>query len=300
MPNATSLFNINADTGLNKWQMRFYMLANKLNNSFPNFNIDKNLEIKKFHVDNLEKYWPELEIKSSPSRALSDLFWLSLPWQKIKQELGEIHIFDAGCGSGNYGVFFIEKAEAPISSYTGIDTHQSANWKILKDKYPNFKFAKGDSSNIYHLIPEKINFFMSQSALEHFPKDLLYFERIKEFTEKKKQPVIQVHLFPSAACLDLYKYHGFRQYTPRTISKITRIFSNFSDSILYNLGGEQCNQLHYEFITKPKYELRIEDKRETNTKEYYQKLFKAIQTNNGKNPSFYALVIHSYPQCRLF
>ena len=100
---------------------------------------------------------------------------------------------------------------------------------------------------------------MTQSAIEHVEADLIYFEKIKDYIRTYNKSVIQVHLFPSSVCLRLYLFHGIRQYTPRTISKITRIFSVFSNTTLFRLGGKECIRLHYDFITKPVIIVRIVD-----------------------------------------
>ena len=294
---STSFFNINADHGLSKCQMRAYKLSNLLNNSFPNSFLDKELKIKKFLLDSqtLEKFWPEIEPTSSPSRALSNLFWFSLPWKKSKAELGEINVFDTGCGSGNYGKFLIEKANTTISSYTGTDFKENSNWKNLEKNFFNFHFFCSDNANILSCIPKKTNLFISQSAIEHFSKDLLYFKQIRKFIINTNRPIFQIHLFPSAACLHLYRFHGIRQYTPRTISKITRLFPN-STKKLFFLGGSACNLLHYNFITKQKNK-GLSDLRLSDTKKYInllkEKITEDINLKNLNQPSFYALIIHS-------
>jgi SAM-dependent methyltransferase len=304
---STSFFNINADHRLSKWSMRFFMAGNRLNNSFPYSLLDKRLRIKNFSLNEqeLKKFWPLTEIKSSPSRKLSDLLWLSLPWNKIKEELGKINIFDIGCGSGNYGKFFINKANAEISSYVGIDSAFNKNWPELEREFPNFKFHEGNSRHIFPLIPKNSNLLISQSAIEHFKKDISFFKQIRKFILSEKKPVLQIHLFPSAACLSLYRGHGFREYTPRNISKISSLFSNFSDCFLFNLGDKNCNRLHFDFITKPKYITRSKDRRELETENYNSELLSAIKKSFSNpfkkpSPSFYALVIYSFKNNDIF
>ncbi len=115
------------------------------------------------------------------------------------------------------------------------------------------------------------------------------------------QKYIQVHLFPSSTCLKLYLAHGVRQYTPRTVSKITRIFKPFSYSILYSLGGKAYNQLHYKYITIPTLLhliglSKFSDLRDTKIEKYNKSIREIIRSNKNKvisQPSFYALIIHS-------
>jgi hypothetical protein len=142
--------------------------------------------------------------------------------------------------------------------------------------------------------------FISQSAIEHFDNDLMYFYQIKDFINKTKNNVVHVHIFPSAACLKKYLWHGVRQYTPRTISKITKIFDNDNTySILYKLGGGNSNKLHFNYITKPILTEKA-DYRETD--EYFGLLKDAIVEDliDNDNPSFYALVIHSNYTNKIF
>lgn len=99
----TSIHNLNADKGLNIPQKVLYLLLNWANNLFPYTKNDNSLVIRNFTCQDLQAYWSKLDITSSPTRKLSNLFWLRLPWKEIKQELGKINILDTGCGSGNYG-----------------------------------------------------------------------------------------------------------------------------------------------------------------------------------------------------
>jgi len=301
MRRSTSIHNFNADNeNLNKFykiiNLSFYLLFNWINNLFPYTNIDNNLVIRNFICRDFKKYWNKLSIKSSPSRKLSDLFWLKLPWNKIYKELKEINIFDIGCGSGNYGYKLLNFSNNKIASYTGIDIYQDNNWEKLEKKYSNFRFYKYNGKNILDVIPGKANFIMSQSVLEHIEGDLILFKQIKDHVLSYKKSVIQIHLFPSSSCLLTYPKHGIRQYTPRTISKITRLFKNFSHSVLFSLGGKECNRLHYKFITKPRLRQKIGDLRDLKIQEYDKKLIIAIEKDMKlfqKFPSFYALVIHS-------
>lgn len=298
----TSIHNLNADKGLNKLQKVFYQLLNWANNLFPYTNVDNHLVIRDFICEDLRKYWARLHIKSSPSRKLSNLFWMKLSWDKIKEELIEINVLDIGSGSGNYGTRLVSWSNNNIASYTGIDIYKNDNWGELEKKYSNFRFHQFKGKNISEYIPEGTNFFMTQSAIEHFDEDLLCFEQIRDYILSHQRSVIQVHLFPSSSCLQFYHFHGIRQYTPRTISLITRLFKDFSYAVLFRLGGKECNHLHYEFITKPLIR-GIGDLRDLKTKEYDRKLLEAIEQDMKfpqKFPNFYALLIHCNPRKKLF
>ena len=160
---------------------------------------------------------------------------------------------------------------------------------------PIYDFHKSDSKMIKPYIKAGTNFIMSQSAIEHFREDLTFFKIIRDHIVKSHAPTVQFHLFPSSINLKLYGNHGFRQYTPRTIQKIWTIFKNFSSGILFELGGEECNRLHWNFITKPIL-LKRGDLREQKTVEYDRKLKDAIlndSVSDKSQPSFYALCIYS-------
>jgi len=297
----TSVHNLNADKGLNRFQKVFYLLLNWANNLFPDTNVDNSLVICAFTCEELRKHWTQLDVTSSPSRKLSDLFWMELPWGRIGEELNGINILDTGCASGDYGWKLVDWSDNNIASYAGIDLYKNDSWTKLK-KYLGFAFHQCNTSDILHYIPCGTNFFMSQSAIEHFDDDLLYFKRIRDYILSYQRSVIQVHLFPSSSCFRLYRFHGVRQYTPRTVSIITRLFKNFSYAVLFGLGGEECNHLHYEFITKPLVQ-GIGDLRDLKTQEYDKRLLMAVEQDMSrpqKFPSFYALVIHSNWRIKLF
>lgn len=293
--NSTSVHSLNGDERLSKANRLLWFILNCLNNNFFSNAKDPALIPRDFIADISESNWSQTDIKSSPSRKLSDLFWLQLPWGLIRSELGEIKIFDTGCGSGNYGVKLQSYSKNIIASYTGVDISQHDNWSVLAERYPNFSFHKLDSANISDYITDDTNLFISQSSIEHFKYDLTYFKHIREFVRRTSRSVMQVHLFPSRACLKLNLLHGVRQYTPRTISFITRLFQDFSYVTLYRMGGSECNRLHWEMITKPLFFHKIGDLRDTRTHEYDQRLRQAIAADNKKHgePSFYALLIHS-------
>ncbi len=261
------------------------------------------MTIRNFVIDISDEEWSKLDIKSSPARKLSDLFWLKLPWALIKSELGQINVLDTGCGAGNYGVRLQSYSKGSMTSYTGLDIARHDNWDSLMNKYQNFRFHALNSAHILEHLPAGTNFFVTQSAVEHFDEDLLYFEQIRDFILRESSNVIQIHLLPASACLQLYLCHGVRQYTPRTISKITRIFNKFSYSVLFGLGGQECNALHREFITRPIYVQKVGDLRDTKTQEYDRRLREAIKADMKKpqkSPSFYALVIHSNWKTKIF
>jgi hypothetical protein len=247
--------------------------------------------------------WNLSHSMASPPRRLSELFLAKLPWSAIRSELGQINVFDTGCGSGEYGLKLASLSGNNINSYTGVDIREHPNWEKVKKIYPNYRFYRLDSGEIGDYIPKETNFFITLSALEHFDNDLVFFRQIREFILSNNKNVIQIHLVPSIQCLWFFLYHGIRQYNSRTISKITKMFDDFSYSLLFNLGGKNCNSLHYKFITKPVLILNQGDLRQAMTQEYDRLLRSAIKEDMArpqKSPSFYALVIHSNYRNKLF
>lgn len=292
----TSLHSYNADKGLGLFQKLCYLFFNWMNNLRPYHALDKRIIFKSFGDLDWEKEWGKTYQTSSVGRRLSDLFWRTLPWAEIKKELGEIHIFDTGCGSGNYGVRLLDASRGVVSSYTGVDAKERSNWKDLREKYPNFKLIESTSSDVRALIPPKTNLFITQSAIEHFDEDLLFFEQIREHINRVSQPVIQIHNFPARAILPLYLFHGIRQYTPRTVSKITKIYDDKSKFYLYGLGGGESKKVHFKYFTWPLLILRKRARWSDDVPKYDREVKEAIEYDVArpmKDPLFWVLVIHS-------
>ncbi len=294
---STSIHTLNADKGLSKANKLVYLFLNWVNNLFPYFQVDERIVFKNFGDLPWQGAWDKTYPSSSPSRKTCDLFWKSIDWAGIQQELGgEIHIFDTGCGHGNYGERIMDGSGGRISSYTGVDAKRRANWSLLEEKYPSFHFIESSSNDVSSLIPPKINLFVTQSAIEHFDADLIFFEQIKSFIDKAGHPVMQIHLFPAGATLPLYLFHGLRQYTPRTISKITRLFGQPFKFALYGLGGRASAKLHFKYFTWPVLITRKFEKPTFDVDEYEPLLRKAVDRDASrilKNPLFWALIISS-------
>ncbi len=287
---------LNGDRKLNFLEKILWLLLNFLNNNTvpKNPNYKKYEFIKKFSPKYNDKDINSLLIGKSPSRTIGNLFWKKLNWQLIKRELGEINIFDTGCGAGDYGIM-INKFSNGIKSYFGIDFYPRKDWnKTMKDN-PFIVLKRSSSSNIRNLIPSNTNLIITQSAIEHFRYDLQYFHQIKEFINKTNKNILQIHLFPSPACLWLYLFHGYRQYNLYNIKKIIKIFEDDKNyCALFPLGGNKLNNLHLKFITLPSLFKKKLNLRSQLYNELLKKYLKyEIKNKTNFNPSFYALVIHS-------
>ncbi|MDO8424094.1 MAG: class I SAM-dependent methyltransferase [bacterium] len=296
MKKTTSLHSYNADRGLGFFQKFLYLFLNWVNNLRPYHDLDKRIIFKSFGYLDWRKELDNTYATSSVGRRLSDLFWRTLPWGKIQEELGEIHIFDTGCGSGNYGARLMDASGGLISSYTGVDAKEKSNWAELRAMHPNIRLIKSTSSDISSLIPPQTNLFITQSAIEHFDEDIRFFEQIKAFIDRSDKPVVQIHNFPGAAILPLYLFHGIRQYTPRTISKITRIFKDASKTYLYGLGGSAGKRLHFRYFTWPLLILKRKARWSEDIEKYDKEVRKAVEYDTlhpSRSPIFWVLIIHS-------
>lgn len=275
---STSDTDLNADKGLHFTEKPFYLLLNWIPNLFLYHNVDPRIQFGQLYNFT---HWNKTHPDSSPARKLSDLFWYSYDWKS----LGELHVFDTGCGSGSYGLR-IKEAGGDLRSYIGIDVKAKPIWAERQSETFQLKETSSD-----HLeIPENTNLFITQSAIEHFENDLLFFKQIRDFIKTAKHPVHQIHICPGATSLPLYLFHGVRQYTPRTLSKITRLFPD-SDITLIPLGGENAKKIHWEYFTWPILFKRGKKKQDPF---YDTKLRTALENEKPtRSPIFWAMVIKS-------
>lgn len=299
---STSFHHINGDRVLTQLEKRKWFFYNHLNNiQFPFFIKSSSFEQLDFHCKIDDAAWARLDQLSSPSRSLSDLFWMTLPWDRIQSELQSIRVFDIGCGKGGYCEKINAWSSGRIDGYDGFDIKSNPYWDVIHQKFPWANFSTLASPESIPELKQDTSFIMTQSALEHFEEDLAFFQQLQKMVLARKKNTIQVHLFPSAACINIYRLHGVRQYTPRSVVKIIRLFAPFSYSYLFKLGGKTCNDLHKEYITIPIKEGRG-DQRPNFPEEYNSKMRSAIQKDMAspqKEPSFYALFIHSFNNSKI-
>ena len=291
----SSIHSLNADVGLNIFGKIKWIIFNLINNSFPFYANDKSIVHEYFKINDINSNWSKINKISSPARRLCDLFWMDFPLHVLEAELGGIRAIEVGCGSGTYGSLLNKLLDNRVV-YTGVDINYHSEWESFNSEL-NYKFVIDNSDYIKkHLTNE--NFIFTQSALEHFSEDLTFFRQIEEYVRNADYPIVQVHLIPSASCISTFTWHGIRQYTPRNISKITELFSDKTEKTIIRLGSTQCNKVHRQWISFPRY-LGGCDQREKNLSAYDDELKKAIQ-NDMDNPDkkevcFYALIIKSAP-----
>jgi len=298
-PKSSSFHCLNADRKLTRFQKRLWFWLNRCNNHFLPQKAGSFLHVTDFKAQIPDAVWAALDLKSSPSRLLSDLFWMQLPWEKIEAELGEIVLLDTGCGPGSYGVKLQAFSGNRIARYVGVDVEPHADWERLRQEHSNFEFYPLRGEQLLEVIPAETNMFVSQSAIEHFDEDLKYFEQIRQFIQNARRSVWQIHIFPSAACLDLYGRHGVRQYTPRTVAAIAKRFEQSARAQLFALGGPACNRLHRQWISEPLKATPPRDLREDQPEAYALALKQAIvefmENGSHNEPAFYALLIQTHP-----
>lgn len=294
---SSSVHRLNIDDALGRLQSLLWWGANWLNNGYRPNNAT-GLQRQQFRPSLSEKDLQGIKRQSSPTRALCDLFWDQFNWNGVRSELGNINVFDSGCGRGDLAKR-VARHVGGYASYSGIDKKEYPEWRGIEQSDLPAVFSTVNSTLISNNINPEANLFVSQSAIEHFSDDLDYFSQIRDHIKSSGSNTIQIHLFPSRACLKLYRYHGVRQYTRRTVSKITSLFAGpKSYSVLYDLGGVHCNSVHYRYITKPLVRLGV-NRKNVEPDQYRAELLAALESDSTEtcnDPSFYALVIHS--NCR--
>lgn len=286
----------NGDGPLRPDQRLAYLFLNAIDNRFPYRHLDPGLRIADFRCDEAMARLDDLAGTPSPSRAISDLFWMHLPWGAIASDLGALHVLDLGCGSGRYGERLAAWSGERVERYVGVDLSAHRDWVARSATHSFIEFKAGDIEELDRFISPGTNLIISQSTLEHVADDFRALDHIHTYAHHCRRPLLQIHLVPSAACLRLYLWHGYRQYTPRTLASLTTRFADCSERLLVRLGGDACNALHQRFITWPVLIRRAADARDLRPAEYRYALAAAIahdMRRPQRSPAFYALLIHS-------
>lgn len=252
---------------------------------------------QRWTLSTLDDCWANVEQGLSPARAWSNLFWMTLPWSEVRRALGgEIHVLDVGCGAGGYFERLQRWTQDAIDSYHGVDVAERPEWSRICEAHPEASFSVIEAPLLASGVPRRTNLIITQSAIEHFEFDTLFFCEVKKFVDRIPQPILQVHLVPSAACLWLYVRHGYRQYTPCTIDKMTACFSDDgTHKILFPLGGRHSNRLHFFAVTLSQLTRGCwTDQRKAHPERYQHQLRTAIVQDVQRpdhSPTFYAIVL---------
>jgi SAM-dependent methyltransferase len=286
---------VNGDRRLSKWDRGRWLWVNWLNNTRAASDLDPSLTLAAFNAGAIAADWQKIDALASPSRRLCDLFWRALPWPRIAAELADsVKVLEIGCGTGRYGVLAQECLGGAFAGYVGLDAVAHDEWQGHRAN-PKFAFLCADSgSTTQHL--DGVNLIITQSALEHFEKDLTFFRQLADYVATSQRPIIQIHLMPSAACITTFPWHGVRQYTPRTVSRITRMFAAQTGRRLFSLGSRACNRVHRRYITLP-WLMGRGDQRGLRPGDYERDLREAVRQDDASpkhgEACFHALVLQS-------
>jgi SAM-dependent methyltransferase len=293
---SSSGHTFNGDRRLSKLDRVRWISANWLNNTRPSSDLDPSLELATFRIGAGSSAWSKIDPLASPSRRLCDLFWMALPWQRIAGELrGSVKVLEVGCGTGKYALLLQECLGEAFGGYLGLDVTNYAQWDDHRSN-PKIKFVCTDSGSTEEYL-SGANLIITQSALEHFEEDMVFFRQIAGYIAMTNRAIIQFHLVPSAHCLTTFPWHGVRQYTPRTISRITKLFGAETSKRLYFLGSAACNRVHRRYITKP-WLLGRDDRRQKRPAAYDRELRQAVQQDDmapkRNEACFHALALQSW------
>ena len=232
---STSWHKLSADDPLSKIQRVQWIACNLLNNALPRMDNDQEIEERKFRLSEsaLDALWAKINAQASPARRLCDLFWLTLPWEELTRELRRVSVLEIGCGTGGYGRLLQKCLGECFDFYLGVDIKANEQWRTVPES-TGFAFKVARASEAYKFLPGS-NLICTQSALEHFDEDLSYFSQVASYVATSEHPILQIHLIPSRSCISTFAWHGIRQYTPRTIARITRLFDAETKKYLFSL-----------------------------------------------------------------
>ena len=246
---------------------------------------------------------PFCKARQTPSRVLSNLFWLNLPSAAIREELGPIKLLDIGCGSGRYFTVLDGKLGG-VQAYTGIDVQRNPLIDQL-ERDPRARFVLSPAEQVDLGILRESNLIYSQSAMEHVPLDLLTFRRIAEVAKARTTPTLQLHLLPSALMFRQYGPHGYRGYSSQILKTIADLFTDFSEVSIYTLGGPRCVEVHCDYIFDC-FDTAKGDRRKAWRSGYVDAVQAALRADMAESSipvngaCALALVIHSHPKASIF
>lgn len=182
-----------------------------------------------------------LPAAASPTRILSNKFWLSEQTRRIAARLGDVHVTDIGCGSGGYAKLFEDVFS--MRSYLGLDLNPRPTWV----ETPTRRFVAMPAEQISADILGRTNLVTSQSALEHFPEDLTFARKAGAWARSASWPIVQMHLLPGPWGWRQTGPHGFRGYPANGLRKLIDAFAP-DDYRVVALGGPACNRVHFQWV----------------------------------------------------
>lgn len=177
--------------------------------------------------------------ESSPSRVAMDSFvrWFGRHVQE-RADKPAIRVLDIGCGSGYVRGLL---ADAGLrGEYIGLDHAEHARFASFDCAAFAPRLIIGDVHAIDPLDVGSIDLLVSMTALEHFEDDERALERVRRVLAPGAG---ELHIVPGEKGLDLWGPHGWRQYSPRCMSRL------FPSAEVYRIGGRFSAMVHECMIT---------------------------------------------------
>ena len=128
------LENISGDKKINIFKKIYWILICVLNYVISLVDKkDPRIELIKFRKNIKSNL---IKKNESPSRILSDIFWLTFPWNKTKKILKKkISIIEVGCGDGRYGFLLKKILKKILKTILGLTLKKN---KLGKQKIKKF------------------------------------------------------------------------------------------------------------------------------------------------------------------
>lgn len=196
-------------------------------------------EIKYPNFQNKEKifdYLDKFKPLNSPQRVLNNYVLLGLLKSNFK-ETKKIKVLDLGCGDGSL-LDLLDECFLDYE-YIGVDKTVSKNWEEKNTK--KIKFIQSDISEILEIDKFEPDLVISHAVLEHVKYDLRAIKLVFEKFSNSKH----LHLVPGVGSFFSYRKHGYRRYSKRLLTKISKkIGKDFS---ILPIGGEIVRQYNKKY-----------------------------------------------------
>lgn len=291
MPQTSTPWQLNGDRLYQGWRkcltpLHLWLVKQQLRH--PLMDTDSRWSTELWAPEHPEALMAATDDFSSPLRKLTDMFLAALPWADFAKSLGSLRVCDIGCGKGQYAGVMTRCAGDVFDGYCGLDIAKGAAWDEMMAKDARVRFCQLDEHFSARDIPVETTLVTSITSMEHIPDDLTYFRIIRDWIESMSRPVTQVHLFPGSESHELYLVHGYRKYTPRLISAMTRLFSDSYRIRVVGFGGPATVAVHKRYFSQ--YGFREDISRDTYHADCMDAFYKDFE-NTDYVPAQYALII---------
>ncbi len=176
---------------------------------------------------------------SSPSRVAMDSFVRWFGRRVLERvERPEIRVLDLGCGSG-----YARRLLADVGlggEYIGLDHAEHPRFASFGGAAFAQRLIVGDVHAMDPLDVGPVDLLISMTALEHFEDDARALERARRAL---RPGAGELHIVPAEKGLDLWGPHGWRQYSPRCVSRL------FPQAEIYRIGGLFSTLVHESMIS---------------------------------------------------